>query len=412
MNRIKSAVLGALAGWSGRPIKLTDGRFWTSYFGSENRAGVSVNEFSTLQLSAAWACVRLISQTISTLPFALYRRRPSGRTLADDHQVYELLHTQPNEDMTATVFWQTFLTSQLLHGVTYCEKNMSGRTITSIDFLPVGSVTEKPDGSWEVLTENNKVRRVPRENQWKTIAFTLDGVTPCSPIRYGAQVLGSSIAGENAAADMFRNGLKSPGVISMDVQNFKEGQREQIATHVKAASDNGRVMVLEKNASFSALQMHPDDAELLSSRKFSVEEVCRWFLVPPFMVGHSEKSTSWGTGIEQQMIGFITFVLRPWCVRIEASIRKDLLSVEERSKCAAEFNMEGLLRGDSAARATFYSTMTQNGIMTRDECLVTENLPAMGGNAEILTVQTALAPLDKLGENTATTTPTDDEPPA
>jgi phage portal protein BeeE len=118
------------------------------------------------------------------------------------------------------------------------------------------------------------------------------------------------------------------------------------------------------------------------------------------MVGHAEKSTSWGTGIEQQMIGFLTFSLAPWLRRIEQSIRKDLMAPAERVKYFAEFSVEGLLRADSAARASFYSTMVQNGIYSRDDCRERENLPRKGGKAAELTVQSNLLPIDMLGSNT------------
>ena len=145
--------------------------------------------------------------------------------------------------------------------------------------------------------------------------------------------------------------------------------------------------------------INPNDAQLLESRSFSVEEICRWFRVPPFMVGHSEKSTSWGTGIEQQMIGFLTFTLGPWLRRIEQAISKDLLTPTDRVRFYPKFAIEGLLRADSAGRAAFYSAMVNNGILTRDEVRELEDREPMGGNAAVLTVQTAMAPLDSLGQN-------------
>jgi phage portal protein BeeE len=119
------------------------------------------------------------------------------------------------------------------------------------------------------------------------------------------------------------------------------------------------------------------------------------------MVGHTDKSTSWGTGIEQQMIGFLVFTLGPWLKRLEQSIAKDLLTPTERLRYYPKFAVEGLLRADSAARAAFYSVMVNNGILTRDEVRELEDRPPMGGNAAVLTVQTALAPLNSLGANTA-----------
>ncbi|MCY1280853.1 phage portal protein, HK97 family [compost metagenome] len=116
------------------------------------------------------------------------------------------------------------------------------------------------------------------------------------------------------------------------------------------------------------------------------------------MVGQSDKSTSWGTGIEQQMIGFLTFTLRPWLTRIEQAINKDLLSPLDQQSIYAEFSIEGLLRADSAGRAAYLASMVNNGLMTRDEGRAKENLPLKGGNADVLTVQTALIPIDQLGQ--------------
>lgn len=382
--------------------RLTDASWWGSLLGTSNWSGKSVTPDSTLQLGTANACIRLISETGSTLPLGLYRRGPDGVPVAaTDHQLYYLLHSQPNARMTAAVFWQAFFASLLLWGNAYAEKRMSGDTITSLDFLRPDFITRRSlaDGSVEYAYNEpgaGKVRSIPESRIWHVPAFTLDGIDGISPVRYGANLFGAAIAADQASADTFRNGLKSPGVLMID-GTIGPGQRDEVSQHVRRASDDGRVLVMERGVGFKPLSMNPNDAELLASRAWSVEEICRWFRVPPFMVGHSEKSTSWGTGIEQQMIGFVTFVLRPWAVRIEQSIRKDLLSPVDRLTYSAEFALEGLLRGDSAARASFYSAMVNNGVMTRDEVRRLENLGPMGGNAGVLTVQSAMLPIDKLG---------------
>lgn len=405
---LKSAVAGAIAGWLGRPIGLTDGSFWKAWFGGNNFTGKSVTVNSTLQLSTAWACVRLISETLSTLPMNLYKDQSDARVIDKGHQLYYLLHTQPNANMSAAVFWQVYLASLLLKGVAYVEKRFSGSTITSLEFLQTDCVSGRyrEDGSieWKYNDPVLKVERVIEEKaMWFTPAFTLDGINGLSPISMGANVFGGAIAADEASANTFKNGMKASGLVTMDAV-LKGDQRDQVRAHVQTVSEKGGFFVLEKGTGFQQLNMNPQDAELLATRAFNVEEICRWFRVPPFMVGHSEKSTSWGTGIEQQMIAFVTFVLRPWAVRIEQSIRKSLMTPAERRMYSAEFAMEGLLRGDSAARAAFYSSMTQNGVMTRDECRRLENLPVMGGNAAQLTVQSNLLPIDKLGEKPAAAT--------
>ena len=179
---------------------------------------------------------------------------------------------------------------------------------------------------------------------------------------------------------------------------LREDQRDQARESLHSLSgavNAGRSVVLEGGTDIKLVGINPNDAQLLETRGFNVETICRWFRVPPFMVGHTEKSTSWGTGIEQQMIGFLTFTLGPWIRRLEQSVNKDLLQGEPRFY--PKFSVEGLLRADSAGRAAFYSVMVNNGILTRDEVRELEERAPMGGNAAVLTVQTALSPLDSLG---------------
>jgi HK97 family phage portal protein len=161
-------------------------------------------------------------------------------------------------------------------------------------------------------------------------------------------------------------------------------------------------MVLEAGMKYQQVSMTPEDAQMLQTRSFNVEEICRWFRVPPWMVGHSSQgATKWGSGMEQEMFAFLSFTLLPWMKRLELSINRWLLRPEERRYFYAKFNPEGLLRADSAARASFYSSMVQNGIYTRDDCREKENLPRRGGNADELTVQSNLLPIDMLGEDPA-----------
>lgn len=400
--------LKSLGAWLGQTVHLTNGDFWGAWQSGGNWSGQTVNTKTTLQLSAAWACVRLIAETLSTLPMGLYRANPDGsKALATDHQLYTLLRIQPNADMSAVVFWQAYVASMLLWGNAYAEKRISSAgVITSIDFLLPDRISRRVLRSgaieWRYADPVTGTSRIiPESAMWHTPAFTLDGKVGISPISMGANVLGGAIAANRASAHTFTSGMKSSGLVTTGATVLKPAQREDIRQHVKTVSDAGGVMVLEMGMGFEQLNMNPQDAELLATRSFNVEEVCRWFRVPPFMVGHSEKSTSWGTGIEQQMIGFVTFVLRPWCVRIEQSMRRNLLSPVERLTYSGEFALEGLMRGDSAARAAFYSQMTQNGVMTRDDVRRLENLPLMGGNANVLTVQSNLLPIDLLGVNAA-----------
>ena len=161
-------------------------------------------------------------------------------------------------------------------------------------------------------------------------------------------------------------------------------------------------MLLEGEATYQNAQgLNPDDAQLLQTRAFNVEDLCRWFNVPPSMIGHGTAVSNWGTGREQIMLGFLAFVLRPYLVRIEQGIKKSLLTPVERMRYFAEYSVEGLLRADSAARAAYYSTMVQNGLKTRNEIRALENDPPVPGGDE-LTVQSNLIPITLLGKMTST----------
>ncbi|MDQ7970746.1 MAG: phage portal protein [Oxalicibacterium faecigallinarum] len=401
-GRIKSAIAGSLAGWLGQTIKLTDSAFWSAWFGGRNFTGKTVTVNSALQLSTVWACVRLISETLSTLPMNLYRDDGDAKVVAKEHDLHRLLHSMPNADMTASVFWQIFLASMLLWGAAYVEIRRNNRgNIISLDLLLPDLITARRLSSgvieWKYRNPVTKVARTINESDmWFTPAFTTDGLSVLSPIRMGANVMGAAIAADEASARTFTDGMAPAGVITMDTV-LKDKQRDDIRAHVKKVSAEGGVYVLEKGAGFQQLTMNPQDAELISTRSFNVEEICRWFRLDPSLVGHGGKDSNWGTGLEQKMIWMVTLALRPLAVRIEQSVWKNLLTPAERLKYSAEFVLEGLLRGDSAARAAFYGAMTDKGIMTRDECRKKENLPAKGGNADVLTVQSQMIPLDKIG---------------
>lgn len=397
-------IKASLQSWLGVPISLQDHGFWREWGGAGTFLGKRVTVDQALQLSTAWACVHLISETIATLPLGFFLRNADGsRTEATNHQLYELLHNQPNEDMTSVVFWQVVVASMLLRGVANVEKIMSGTTVVALDFLLPQRVTRRrlTGGAYEYRyldPKTGKDRVIPEERLMRIIAFSLDGECGLSPVLYGSNVFGTARETDRASAETFEDSMRSPGLVTMD-KVMSPQQREDVRAHVKKVAADGGVMVLEKGAGFQKLSFDPVSAELLASRSYNTEEICRWFGIDPVMVGHGNKDSNWGTGLEQKMIWFLTFALRKWCVRIERAVRKSLLTPIERTKYYAEFALEGILRADSATRAAFFSTMTQNAIMTRDECRRLENLPPMGGNATVLTAQSNMMPLDRLGES-------------
>jgi len=399
---IAQRVRAMLAAWVGVPVTLTNHAFWAEY-NQASGSGERVNVPTALRISTVWACVRLISETVSTLPFMLYKREPE-RAVAFKHPLYFLLHDSPNADMTAVSFWEVVVASMLLWGNAYALILRAGGSIVALEFIVPERIQgiRRSDGSIEYrwVDAQGKVHETSDADILHIPAFSIDGLVGLSPIAYASSILGSALAADRAAGTFFRNALMSSGVFTTD-NAVKEGQREvfkQRLQEYQGAMNAGKAPLLEGGVKFSALGINPNDAQLLETRAFSIEEICRWYRVPPYMVGHSEKSTSWGTGLEQQNLGFLQYTLRPWLKRIEQAVNKKLLGPTERRELYSEFNFEALLRADSAGRSAFFSTMVQNGIYTRDEVRAKENLTPMGGNAEELTVQVNMTTLDKLGQ--------------
>lgn len=403
-TRVLRRVRAAIDGWV-RSFTLRDKDLYVDHV-HESEAGVAVTPKAVMQLDAAWSCIRLISETIATLPLSMFERTSAGKRLAPQHPLHFVIHDQPNSDSTASVFWEAMIASMLLRGAGRAEKLYVGPSLVGLAFLDPNKLVCNRDAAgrkrFTYPRPNGEMRDIPASRIWTIPGFTLDGENGVSVISYGAKVFGSAIAAEKAAAQTFRNGLLQTIYYKM-AAFLKPDQRVEFKKNLQGSVERGEAPLLEGGMDVDTVGINPSDAQLLESRGFSVEAICRWFRVPPWMVGHTEKSSSWGTGIEQQMIGFLTFTLGPWLRRIEQAISKDLLTPTERTRYYPKFAVEGLLRADSAGRASFYGVMVDKGILTRDEVRELEDREPMGGNAAVLTVQAAMTTLDALGADSEAT---------
>lgn len=400
---IKGKIKNAILGYLGIPFGLNS-PFWAEWVGKT--AGQCVNEKTVLSLSAAWACIKLISEATSSLPLHLYERTPDGRKRADSHPLYYVIHQRPNTKSTAITYWEAVIAAMLLHGNAISRKLMIGNRIVGLEFLSWDrlSAQKLSDGTYKIfyIEDDGTRSHIPNDKLFCITGFSLDGKWGVSAIRYGASVFGSALASNAAANSTFEHGLSPTVAFQMDRILTKE-QRDDFRSsleEIRGALNAGKSPLLEGGMKAETIGIPPKDAQLLESRGFSVEEVCRWFSVDPSLVGHGNSVSNWGTGLEQKMIAFLTFTLSPWLRRIEQAINASLLTPAESAKYYAEFSVEGLLRADSAGRAAFYSTMVNNGIFTRDEVRQRENLPTKGGNAQVLTVQSAMIPIDDIGKTT------------
>lgn len=396
-GRVKSALLN----WLGVPISLTTGDFWQEWMGTSS-SGKTVSVDKAIKLSAVWACARLLSESVSTLPLKVYRRQEDGsRILAQDHPAYRVLCRQPNAEMTPSRFMLMVVASICLRGNGFIEKLMIGNKLVGLNpLLPQNMVVKRLDnGQLEyTYTEKFGKRVIPVKKIMHIRGFGLDGVCGMLPMMVGRDVIGSAMSVEESAAKIFENGIQNSGFISAKTA-LNEDQRGRLKTNLGAfvgSKNAGKVMVLEGDLSYQGITMNPEAAQMLESRSFSIEEICRWFRIPPFMVGHADKQSSWASSVEGMNLQFLTNTLRPLLVNIEQEIARCLLDGDE--DYFAEFSVEGLLRADSAGRSAYYTTALQNGWMSRNDVRRLENMAPIEGG-DIYTVQLNLTPLEDLKKN-------------
>jgi HK97 family phage portal protein len=382
----------------------------TSGGGGGDAEASHVTDERALAISAVYACARIISQTIGSLPLGFYERTKDGRQELDpDHTVVQLLKRKPNSTMTAVEFRQAMTLQRVLWGNAYALMGFSGtsnnRRVSSLIPLRPGFVTvhrmRTGDLQYHYSTERG-INIYAATEIFHLKGMSTDGVIGLSPLAMARHTLGLSVAAERFSAGAFRNGGRPIGTLNFS-QFLNPDQREQarkVYSGITAgAENNANAWVLEGGSKYEAVSIPPDDLQMLDSRKFQLAEICRFFGVPSHLVNDSEKASAWGSGLEQLNLSFLQYCLSPYLVEWETVAADSLLTAPDKRKVIVEHNVEGLLRADSEGRADYYSKMAQNGLMTRNEIRRKENLPPVAGGDE-LTVQVNLTPLDKLPKAT------------
>lgn len=380
-------------------------------------SGKTVTVDSALQLSTVWACVRFVSETASTLPLKLYEEKADGsRVIAYNHPLYNVLCKNPNYEMTQSRFMQFVVASILLWGNAYVEKkyNLTGKRIVALEpLLPqhVDVTRNKENAVLEYrYTKDGVTRKIDEKDIMHIRGFGIDGVMGVFTINKGRETFGTAIAAEQTAGKFFENGLQTSGFLSTN-DKLNDLQRSKLETHLRrfmGSNNAGRAMVLEQGMTYQGITMNPEAAQMLQTRAFEVEEICRWFRVLPILIGHFDKQSSWASSAEAQDLQVLKYTFRPLLVNIEQEISRCLIGRTESDKFYPVFIVEGLLRADSQTRANYYQSGLNNGWMNRDEVRAKENLPPIPGG-ETYTVQSALMPLDKVGTNYTNNGNTSDE---
>jgi len=392
-----------LFSWFGGSTQRTEGIQLTGPGAYSDDAAVSVTEDSAMQTSAVWACVKLLSETVASLPVAVYKKTATGRERDDEFWFARLMARKPNRYQTRVEFFETLMLNLTLHGNAYCKIIRVGKEIRSL--LPIMSSQVTPalldDGSvvYEYLSDGG-VEIYSSESIWH-IKLYGNGIIGKSPLAFGRNMIGIAQAAEKTVTKVYSNGGKRSGVLSIDrllTPEQRDAVRANFSTLTTGTSE--RLLVLENGMKFDPVSMSPQDIELLSSRKFQLEEICRWFGVPSVLVNDTSGSTTWGSGVEQLVSGFYKLNLRPYLERIENSVSCNLFSEAESKTHEFEFDFEGLLRSDFKSRLEAYRTAVAGTIMTPNEVRKIEGLPTVAGG-DMLLSQVNMAPIDQLGTQNA-----------
>jgi len=352
-----------------------------------------------LQLSPVWACVDRRASMVASLPFFVYENKNGVRTLARQDRLYFLLHESPNSRMTPYEFWRALMVNHDLRGNAYARivRDDKGEALAMWP-MPSDQVemVVMNDGALVYHYRVGQDIAVLAESNVLHLKGLGNGTTGLSKLDYMRATTDEMAKAQSNATKVFGNSGKPTGVLMID-HTLTQDQRDSVRQEFSSLSTGptARLAVLEANMKYQQLSISPEDQQLLESRKFGVEEQCRWFDVPPVLVHHSNVTT-WGSGIEQIVDGFHKLTIRPMLISIEQAVRKRVMTAGQRARLSAEFSHDALLRGNIKDRMEVYSKAVQNGLKTRNECRQLENDPPIKYGDE-LTAQSNLVPLSRLG---------------
>lgn len=381
---------------------------------SSSKAGAAVTPETAMAYASVFACVRVLAESVGQLPLHLMERvRDREKRKATSHPLYSLLHDAPSEHQTSQELIEFLVGCMALRGNAYAFVNRAPRKVLELTPLHPDGVTPRPgpDGGlvYDLRQPDGSTTTHTAREILHLRLFSLDGVMGVSPIRYAREAVGLGIATEEHGARLFSNGarpggvLQAPGPVS---DKAYDRIRTTFEERHQGAENAGRVALLEEGMTWQSVGMSSDDAQFLETRKFQRSEVAGIFRVPPHMIGDLERATF--SNIEHQSLSFVRESLMPYLRRIEQRISLQLLGPDERKKFYAKFNVDGLLRGDTAARSAHYREMFGIGVYSPNDIREFEDKnPREGGDVYLIPLNMGREPVDHSDASSPQAPPTE-----
>ena len=381
-------------------------------FGSAS--GELVSKEQSMRIAAVWSCVRVLSETIASLPIAQYQVDPeTDRKSKLNSPLNDLVSKQPSELFNSFMFYERMLVDLSLDGNFYAwiERNGAGLPIGLHPIQAVDvDIYMSPNGRsvYYEINQNNTTFIYPHTGRVNSIdmihckGISLDGIEGQSPIESAAETLGISLALNKHAGSFFKNGasvggiLKHPGVLKPETA---KRLRESWSSNYGGSANTGKTAILEEGMDFVPKMLPNNQAQFLESRQFQVSDIARIFRVPNHLINDLQ-NTSYNS-VEAQQIDFVVHTITPYLKRIETELNSKLIPFNKKSTQYFKFNVNALLRGDSKSRADYYRTLVNIGVLSPDEVRSYEDLNAVGGNSELFYMQSNMLPIDNLGQGTS-----------
>jgi HK97 family phage portal protein len=379
---------------------------WPGPMGYGNESLQPVSDERALQIGAVFRSIRIIAETCAALPMYGYSRLPNGdrEVLPDSHWLNGLIY-EPNDDMAGDEWRETQFAAMAGwgNGYTQLARQSEGRVALmypyKVDRMQVERSTEL-ELLYRYPDKFGTPALLPKTKVLHLRSFSVDGIMGISPLGMARQVLGVTVGAEKYAGSFFASNGRPSGVMTSE-RLLTDAQRAQVRQEYGGMAEGGtdkRFWLLEGALKYQAITVSPEDMQMLQTRTFQISEIARIFGVPLFLLMETEKSTSWGSGLEQMNLGFLTYTLRPYLQRMVCTFNRRIIPADQRSKVFVDIDEKALLSLDSVALKELYASMAQNGTMTRNEIRRAMKLPQSSAkNMDAFTVQSALTTVENLG---------------